>query len=278
MDATVVPIVIVLLTLISASIFDLKTREVPDAHWWIIGITGIVSMAAFNKLEPVHWLMVVGAALILLDILVDIELKKILTAAKYIAIAALFIVPIIVSPNNPVTQQFIVIPVCFAIFYILYITGILKGGADAKCLIVMGIAFQRYPEIISTLIPVPGKVELIIAYPLALLFHAALFSMVILIYIIVKKVKNSEPLRFGSLTTYKMPLSKAEKSHVWLKQDVVNGTVTDVDEADEGAYERLRKRGVKEVRVSMIIPFIAPITVAYVFMLTVGNLLFLPFV
>lgn len=277
MDVSVVPVLVVLLVLISASLFDLRKREVPDIHWWIIGIVGVVSMIAFNELGPMQWLMVAGTVLILLDMLVDVDFNATITVIKYAAITALFAVPVILSHDDPLTQQFAVIPVCYAIFYLLYLTGVLKGGADAKCLIAMGIAFQRYPAIVDTLIPVPEKVELIIAYPIALLFHAALFSLATIVYVTAVKIRNSEPLGIKSVSVYRMPLAKAKNSHVWLKEDIVDGRITDVPEADGEAYGRLEKYGVKTVKVSVIIPFIVPITAAYVFMLTVGNILFIPF-
>ncbi len=273
MDLTAIPIIIVLATLISASIFDLKKREVPDVHWWVIGIVGIVSMMIFNDFEPIQYLMVIGSVLILIDILVDLNKK--LTIINYVAIAFLFIIPILFSFDSALTQQFAVIPICYLIFYFFYLTGMLKGGADAKCLIVMAIAFQKYPQLFETIIPIPKNMELIVAYPISLLFHAALFSMLSIFYIIFMKIKNSDS--FKNITTYKMPIENAKKSHVWLKQDVIDRCIIDVPEADAEAYERLEKFGVKNVKVSMIIPFIVPITLAYIFMLTIGNILFIPF-
>jgi len=47
--------------------------------------------------------------------------------------------------------------------------------------------------------------------------------------------------------------------------------------ADEGAYDRLEAIGAKDVWVTPIIPFMIPIFMAVIFILTIGSLLNIPF-
>ncbi len=273
-----IPVIIVLLVLVSASYFDLRYREIPDIHWWIIGITGIVFMCIHDGMGFQHWMMIIGTAMILLEIMVDMNRTVFLSVMYYLLMAVLFIYPIATMFDDQIIRQFTVVPVCFILFYVMYLSGILKGGADAKCLITIAMVFQTYPYLVDTLIPVPDfDTELLFAYPVVLLFHAALLSLLALLWIIIRKMRNGDHLDILTVTMLRMPIKKARRSHVWPKEDVINGTVMRVNETDCGAYDRLESAGRKDVLVSVIIPFIVPITVAYIFMLFIGSILFIPF-
>ena len=269
--------------MLSASYFDWRYREVPDIHWWVLGISGIaltaVSLSDSMCLEIA--MMLTGSAMILLFILFDADIPPVMSAAYCIAMAAMFLYPAIVSFDDPDVRRLLVIPVCFVLFYVMYMFGILRGGADAKCLMVMAMMFQTYPAIGDLpLIPLPSlNVQVIFSFPVAILFHAALFSFAWLFWTVIRKIyRRDDPVEMYTLSWYRMSIDEARRSHVWPKQDAVGGMIVNVRGIPEdGALDRLEAAGAKDVWVTPIIPFMVPMTAAMVFVLTIGSLLNIPF-
>ena len=273
---------VTLLVMLSASYFDWRYREVPDFHWWILGICGLAfTSASFGSVGTELVMMLAGSALILLMILLDVNVPA---AADYIVlaiIAALFLYPAVTSFDDPSVRRMLVIPVCCLIFYLMFAFGILKGGADAKCLMAMAMMFQTCPQFGDLpLIALPAyNVQLVLSFPVAVLFHASLFSFAWLFWTILRKMyRKEDPVEMYTLSWYRMGIEDARKSHVWPKQDVVDGMIVNVNGvADEGAYDRLEAIGAKDVWVTPIIPFMIPIFLAVVMIFTIGSLLNIPF-
>ena len=280
---TAAGIIITILVMVSASYFDWRSRTVPDVHWWVLGLSGIaltaVSLADGMRIE---WaMMLAGAFLILLFILLDVDTAPIVDIIAILAMAVLFIYPAVTSFDDPTVKRLLVIPVCFVIFYILFSVGILRGGADAKCLMVMGMMFQTYPEILGMpLIALPSfDIQVIFSFPIAVLFHAALFSFAWLFWTVIRKIyRRTDPVQMYTLSWYRMSIDEARRSHVWPKQDAVGGMIVNVKGIpDDGALDRLEAAGAKDVWVTPIIPFMVPILAAVLFIITVGSLLNIPF-
>ena len=269
--------------MLSASYFDWRYREVPDIHWWILGLSGIAVTAASvrDAMGTEVAMMLIGSLMILIYILLDVEMSRVVTAVFCLIMVAMFIYPAATSFGDPVVERLLVIPVCFVLFYILFSFGILRGGADAKCLMVMAMILQTYPSISPLpLIPLPSFTpQVIISFPIAVLFHAALFSFAWLFWTVIRKIyRRDDPVEMYTLSWYKMSIEEARRSHVWPKQDAVNGMVVNVNgTAPEGALDRLEAIGAKDVWVTPIIPFMIPILAAVVFIATVGSLLNIPF-
>ena len=276
-------IVITLAVMLSASYFDWRYREVPDLHWWVLGLSGIaltaVSLADVMTTEIA--MMLFGSVMILFFILFDIELSRAASVIYIVMMAAMFICPLVSAFDDQAVKQLLVIPVCFVIFYILFSLGILRGGADAKCLMVMAMMFQLYPEIWDLpLIAIPAfNIQIVMSFPIAVLFHASLFSFAWLFWTVIRKIyRKDDPVEMYTLSWYRMSISEARKSHVWPKQDVVNGMIVNVRGIpDDGALDRLEAAGAEYVWVTPIIPFMVPITAAVIFILTIGSLLNIPF-
>ena len=279
---TSVGIAVTLLIMLSASYFDWRYREVPDFHWWILGISGLTLTAvSFSDIGPNILMMLIGSALILVLILLDIDVPAIADVIIFLITAAMFIYPASTAFDDPNVRRMLVIPVCCLLFYILFALGILKGGADAKCLMTMAMMLQTYPEFSGMpLIALPPfDVQLIFSFPIAVLFHAALFSFAWLFWTVIRKIyRRDDPVTMYTLSWYRMSIDEARRSHVWPKQDAVGGMVVNVSGIpDEGALDRLEAAGAKDVWVTPIIPFMIPIALAMVFVITVGSLLNIPF-
>lgn len=265
----------------SACIFDWRKREVPDAHWWVLGASGIVFAAvSFGEMRWQYALMLVGTAMILIDILLDVERPSAVSVVFYIIMAASFAVPLFSLPGDPAVRRMMTVPACTVLFYLLFRTGILKGGADAKCLMTMGMMFQTYPSVgIFPLIPLPAEnVCLLFPFTAAILFHAALFSFVWLIPCACRRAAAGDRTAFGTAAMYRMKISDARKAHVWAKQDVIEGRTEFVAGIpEEGVYDRLESIGETDVWVTPVIPFMIPIMLALLFVVFAGSLLFIPF-
>lgn len=266
-----------------AAYSDWRRREVPDTVWIILGAIGIVltglrTMA--DGFDAGYLMILAGSVLIILDVAVDIERPRYVSAVFYAAMAALFIIPLLMEHGEHLYELY-VIPICYVVFYVFYIFGLLRGGADAKCFMIMAMVFNVYPVLGPLpLIDIPaGTVSKVIIFPLALLFNAALFTVVgMLIYAFVNRVPE-RPKVPGSVFWRRMPIIEAKEAHVWPKQDVIDGNVCIISEIsdDKEIYDRLTDAGEKEVWVTPIIPFMVPVFAALLFMLTVGNILFIPF-
>ena len=272
-------IAITMIVMLSASYFDWRFREVPDIHWWVLGISGIVltAVSLYDSMDIGIIMMLIGSVMILFYILFDIELAPVMALAYCIIMAVMFIYPAVTAFDDPAVRRLLVIPICFILFYLMFMFGILRGGADAKCLMVLAMMFQTYPSVGGLpLIPIPSfDIQCVLSFPIAVLFHAALFSFAWLFWTVIRKIyRKTDPVEMYTLSWYRMSIDEARRSHVWPKQDVVGGMIVNVRGIpDDGALDRLEAVGAKDVWVTPIIPFMVPITVAILFVLTIGSLL-----
>ena len=272
-------IAITMIVMLSASYFDWRFREVPDIHWWVLGISGIAltAVSLYDSMDVGIIMMLIGSVMILFYILFDIELVPVMALAYCIIMAVMFIYPAVTAFDDPAVRRLLVIPICFILFYLMFMFGILRGGADAKCLMVLAMMFQTYPGIGDLpIIGIPSlNIQMVFSFPIAILFHAALFSFAWLFWTVIRKIyRKTDPVEMYTLSWYRMSIDEARRSHVWPKQDVVGGMIVNVrGTPDDGALDRLEAVGAKDVWVTPIIPFMVPITVAILFVLTIGSLL-----
>ena len=159
---TVLVVFLILATLLSASVFDWKYREIPDWHWTIMFVVSIILSIAKvidSGLGPVGLLMPLCVALIAFDCLYDRRPSIIMDMTIYIAIAILAIAPFVMIGGD-VGRTFISIPITYAAMNVLYYTGLVRGGADAKSIIAIASVFPTYPEILGMpIIDVPSGIE-----------------------------------------------------------------------------------------------------------------------
>ena len=140
---TAVSLAAAIVVMVSASYFDWRYREVPDLHWWVLGISGLVLTAAsFGDIGTEVLMMLIGSALLLLLILLDLNVPAVAELIVFLIMVALFAYPAVTAFDDPNVKRMLVIPVCCLIFYLMFSFGILKGGADAKCLMTMAMMFK----------------------------------------------------------------------------------------------------------------------------------------
>jgi len=275
----IIAVIVMVIVMISASFSDWKKREVSDIHWLILGITGIIIFTVFAvKDSGFKWqylCLAAGSVLILVDILWEREGHVL---SFYLLMAILFAVAIFYDINDPIIVAWASVPACYIIFMGMYIFGIVRGGADAKCLITLSMLFPMYPAFSSfPLISVPsGQISQIFVFSISVLFFAAMLTGLTCIYFVLVNVKNGDKCR-RMLLGYKMDLEKAKVSHVWPIEDFVEGKLVPcgIPENEQEVFVRLTESGCKRVWITPMIPFIIPMTISAIFIAFIGNPLFL---
>ncbi len=273
--------IVVLLVLASAAINDVRNREVHDGHWIAIGVSGIVSWIALSVYQGIGWehiAIAAGSSIILFDILWDSDRSNITSALIYGSIFVLFLLPYIFSSSDEMIHAGVMILVFYVIYLLMYTGGILRGGADAKCVIVLTIAFPFYPEFwhFPIITVSNGIISEVFVLSLTVLFYALLFSLSAVVYFIYRNVKDGNKGK-RIFSGYMMDIDQAEKSYVWPMDDVgENGLYgISIPECSYDVYERLKENGEKRIWVTPMIPFIFPLFVAFLFTCIAGNVLFL---
>lgn len=281
-EYTVIVAALTMLVLLPACYCDYRYRQVPNAFWWVIGIIGIVSIVIGNGLSDFriqHILCVAGMVLILLDMLwFEIKDRRVLWTV-HICTALCIIIPCLVE-LDAFSKNVLIIGIVFVVLYVLYSFGVIIGGADIKCLVTISFVFQTCPSFGSLpIIGVPSSLEYLFPFAFVVLFYAALISLVVLFWIVIRKMyMKTDPVKMVNIGCYTMSISEAKRSHVWARQDVRDGMVVNVRYTpDEGVYDRLESVGAKTVWVTPIIPFIIFITIGFAMTLIIGNVFFLPF-
>ncbi|MBR7124081.1 MAG: hypothetical protein IKC93_04345 [Candidatus Methanomethylophilaceae archaeon] len=277
---TVLVVFLILATLLSASVFDWKYREIPDWHWAIMFVVGIILSIAKvidSGLGPVGLLMPICVALIAFDCLYDREPPIMMDMTIYIAIAILAIVPFVMIGGD-VGRTFISIPITYAAMNVLYYTGLVRGGADAKSIIAIASVFPTYPEILGMpIIDVPSGIESQVFTPaFAVLTMALVLSLLYGVFNFIRNLIAGNTVMPQMIIGTMMPIEKAKVSKVWSMEDIVDGesAITTSAIEDDEIWKRLEDGGRTEIWVTAIIPFLIPITIAFIIMVTVGFPLF----
>lgn len=269
--------------LISACIGDWKKREVSDLHWIVLGAFGVASMAYMAFDAGPKWeyaMMIAGSAMILISILFDIERSKVSAAVFYSLLGSMFIIPVCLSYGDQVVQQFSTVPVVYLISILLFASGAIKGGADVKCLITLALVFQTYPEFCGSPMIAAPSFELSLVFPFAMmiLFHAALFSLSLSVYFIVRNIGRKDMAFPQMLMGYRMDTEDVAGSFVWPLEYADGGKIVVTGKAqDADVLEGLKNAGAERIWVTLMIPFLIPMAVSFFFVTLIGNLLFIRF-
>lgn len=289
-------VVIALSFFIYASASDWRTRRVKNIVWIVLGIISfaILWLDMLNAGAPlIAQTLLLPLAFLFADIFWDRE-KNLRKPAGMLA-AALYVVSFVwmayvgyavvagdvrwSDVSGPFIAFFVVI-----IFELFYMFDVIRGGADAKAVICLAILFPSYPDF-SSAIPLiqPAAHEILTFFPFALsvLFMGALISIAVPLYFLIRNIRNGKKAGLKSLLGFTLPIDEVEGRFVWLMEWVEAGQVKfsyrkpRESNAIKADLAGLRDIGRKEVWVTYKIPFILPLTLGLIFVLVVGNLLFL---
>jgi len=253
--------------LIYAALKDLSIREISDIPWLAISSVGVLSAACTlirdgDGVLPV--LSAIAAFAIQVAVMYDHDHQCLWVLSFLPTVAA-----VAAADGTGTTLQAALSPVMVMACYLLYRVGAIPGGADAKCMMSLSVAF---PVSFGPMLSGPADaVSAAAMFPPSvwILFSACVLTTVFGgAWILYKRRGLALPLS----SSYRVSLEEALRTHVWVLEDVVNGAVARVapsDEKDE-VCGRLRSVGQSTVLVSPMFPFIVPIAAATVMMLVAG--------
>jgi len=228
-------VAIVSSVLISAAVQDVRTREVSDVHWMVICSAGIVN--ALSEQDILSGTLMTFGILMLSSHMFS---EKVTGRREILVIT---IVPAIMVSAYLVSGSFLPLEslVMYSLILLLYVIGALRGGADAKVLMSLALAFPAYPEPLFAFWE-PVYPEGYVFNPVfSILFLALAIS---LTYGLVIAWRN---LRSGgfSLTSYPESIHIARESFVWPVEDIADGSKvrTGIPEEPDGVYRRLEEAG-----------------------------------
>lgn len=269
-----VGLIATIVILISATVSDIRTREIDDRHWIILGIIGTAVQAIYACNSPTY--MIAG---VIIDILLILYMfwnktNGIYGAAVLVVAGIVALLPWLNDTSNLIACRNVVTVVMFLSLLSMYCLGLIRGGADVKALMCIAIAFPTYitsyglPLLWDTAPPISFLFNPIIIT----LFIALIVSMLYSIYTIILNIKNGDWHR-SMFSAYWMPIEDARKSFVWPVIDANGNKIFRTESYDESdkIYNRLENAGYNRVLVTPMIPFMLPITIGFIFTIVLGN-------
>ena len=266
MYAPIIAILVTMFVMISATLHDIRSREVPDWHWMLLGAFAMFS--AFFECGPLCGsLLSLGYFLLLLYMLSErsVGFVGFITSASSFSFLILYT---IISGDS---SGWVTLFTSFFILF-LYHNGLIRGGADAKALVCLSMLFPVYPNS-DHLIWNPIYPAGYVFNPVFSIFVLALVSSwLVIFYIFCKNLCNG---RMG-VSSYQMSVAEARGAFVWPLEDIKDGRKIRIKVCDdlETIYDRLEGSGEDSVLVTPMIPFLLPIAFSTAFVLLCGSPLF----
>ena len=272
---------------------DLRSREVSDALWQILGaiaiVLGALAVAPGGALPLLLWIVVGAFALEHLLPWDDALGERHAAMVPAIELAIYAVVIALVSGSvyrwgigpSAVPLEVIAAVVTVVLARVLFEAGVLYGGADAKALIVAGVLV---PIFAVPLLWAPASTSAVLAFlpfSVALLTNAALFSVAIPIAIAVRNVARGEFSFPRGFTGFTLPVEELPHRFVWVRDSAL-GEDTLVDDAETSTDDarrrteiaaHLRDQGVRRVWVTPQLPFLVLMAAGAFAALLAGNLL-----
>jgi len=275
-----------------AAVLDVRTREVPDSLWQVLGIAGAVGggvvLAPEGWAPLALWALVVGLALEHMFPWDAESSGRLGEWADPIELAAYLGVTILVGVavvrlglgGGGVPPVAVALLVTVIIARVLFEAGVLYGGADAKALIIAGVLVPLFPV---PWIGIPANAQLFptyVPYAVDLLMDAAVLSAAIPVALALWNLRRGEFSVRSGFTTYTIPVDDLPRRYVWIR-DPAHPTDREEEEAIETseqdrewrtrAARDLKARGVTRVRVGPQLPFIALMAGGALGALLLGN-------
>ena len=263
------------LAMFMAARSDIRTREVPDVYWVLISTAGSAGGAAVCILGGSPWwesLAVAFAQLLFMySVLCETRIPYYLLEGAAVFLAGALMT---YGSGDPGTEAGAA-SVLFCMFYhLLYGLGIVRGGADAKCLMALSIAIPSLPEyLMAPNEHVPDILMKVFSPSVSVLFMSSVLSVAgVMVYCLIRNRGSFFP---GSTHGYMMPVGDVRGSFVWPSEDICDGVRTrcqipDDDDVSE-ICDRFEEAGEEEIYVTPMVPFILPMAVSLILVLLVGD-------
>lgn len=272
---------------------DWRTRMVGNFPWATMGATGLLFLG-LEVLEVAQtllsYLILLPPALLLADALwdrQDTSRWRAITLGIYavsVAVALYFLLAFSgFSPDEQeVLRRGFGVLVVILLAYAFYYFGLLRGGADVKAFISIGILVPGYPSLgpfpLLTLDPnLLATFNVLFPFALATLMSAALLLLALPAYFLLMNLYRGDYRWPQVLVGYKAPIEDLPP-FVWVLQEaedgVVNYYVFPKKEPQEANLQGLRDLGIERVWVTPQVPFLIPLTAAFILTFLAGNLFF----
>lgn len=283
-------------TLLLAAVADLRTRRVTNRAWYyLVAVGGFLAAGeALWTDAPLAFLLApvatVGTFLLLFtegEILAQkghAGPNKAAAIGLGAAIFGILLWEFTVDGMGPRFASVLGAVLLQGLFYLFYLRGILRGGADAKAYMALAVLVPTpVGAIPGTPFPLlaggPAVLALLWPFAFAVLANAALISVVIPISLAALNASRGHTgvqMLFG----YRLSLDLIAERHVWLMERAEKGgTVVFLQPRDLGrrgtrrAIDRLRAAGADSAWVSPQVPFLVPTAAAFLVTGLMGNLL-----
>ena len=261
-----------LLLLVLAAVSDVRTREVKDGYWYAIIAWGL----AFGTM--VRWNGSDHAALLVS--LLDLVLVAVWVFSPRItglwglpmAVAVLVLSGVSLHMDTETGLPGAMAFVLVLLFYVMYQVNLIPGGADAKCLMALALAFPVYPDIFSVWTAgIPASVILSPAF--SILVIALVITVLGAIPVAYRNIRDGNVSR-SMFLSYRAPIAEARTPFVWLLERVEDGSIVrcrPLMDDKEKELDSLEASGRKDVLVTPMVPFILPLAIASAIVLLLGS-------
>ena len=280
-----------------AAMLDVRTRRVPNRLWVIMGGTGLLLLFAHLLLKGAWYHYLIFLPLLTLYAFPFIELEKMPDFRKgiitplmwYAMVAAGFAGAVLLlyyGGTGFLTLSLIACAVFILIIYLMYFSGLLFGGADAKGMMAITLFVPLYPEISAFPLFSPEIQALKLLFP----FPVVILAISVLVFAFLPLALAFYNLIHGDIGVamffgYRMNLEDVPRKHVWLMERPVGeedsrGIRLEIfphktaSERLESEVKILREMGKKRVWITPKIPFMVSLFAGYVISFILGNVLF----
>lgn len=286
--------VVVLLTGFAyAAVADLRTREVSDRLWQLLGLLGLALGAALFAPEgsvPLILWVLVGVLtlehLVPWDELLPPSWGNQADRMELVAYAAVTaIVGIAVGKyglgDSAVPVAVIAVLATVLLSRALFELGALYGGADAKALMIAGLLLPLFPHPLLASTAVLTMALSAIPYSISLLTNAALLSLAVPLYLGILNLRRGEFSFPRGFTGFSLPVADLPGRFVWVRDPAVetDPTAEEVETSAEDEQLRrttarkLKERGIARVWVSPQLPFLVLMALGALAAILAGNLI-----
>ena len=275
-----------------AAVADLRTREVSDHLWQVMGLLGVglgtVGVAGGGALPTGLWLLIGAFTLQHVfgwDELLGEDGGRAADLIEAIVYGVVLVVVIACAVHYGISATGVpweVLAVLISVLFArgLFEAGVLYGGADAKALMIAAVIL---PTFSTVLLPLPSSFAAVLntlPFAIDLLMNAALLAVVIPIGIALRNIARHEFRWPEGFTGYMLPVAEIPHRFVWLEDPLAHGArerdEVETSEDDQRERERqaaeLSSKGLRRVWVTPQIPFLVLMAAGAVAAVLAGNL------
>ncbi len=276
-----------------AAVADLRAREVSDRLWQLLAALavalGLVVVAGGGALAIGLWVLVGAFAFEHLlpwdDALGERHAGKVLwiELAVYVGVVGLVGAAAVrwgIGPSS-VPIDVVAAVASIVVARVLFETGVLYGGADAKALIVVGVLLPVFAVPLLYAPAIEGPLLARLPFSITLLTDAALFSVLVPIALAIRNLSRGEFTLPRGFTCYTLDVRELPRRFVWVRDPALgeDTTLEDAETSEEDIRQRtriardLQAQGVQRVWVSPQLPFLVLMAAGAFAGLLAGNLL-----